>query len=314
MNKSIYTLSGEVKFGTFQALKKFVQNAKGNDVTIVIDSFGGNVSEGFKCYEYLISCGKNVTTIARTVYSIATVIYLAGQKRIADENSAFMVHLPSLDLTALADEEFTNVDRYDLQTIAKELLKIENRILSVYVERCQTNADFAGLMAEKRDTFFDCENAYEYGFCNEISQKVLEYQNKFKSHLPLINMSKPTPTNLASIFASFAAFFKNELEKEDGTPPIAPDAPPIESAGETVSREEFTALSAKVDALLAKLDAAPAGIETEIMNKVLPELQKGFAELQKTAEKLATNGASQLPQGDPQPRTIVTQETDWRKV
>jgi len=312
MNNNTYTLSGVVKFGTFQALKNFVQNVKSNDITIVIDSFGGNAFEGLKCYEYLLSCGKNVTTIARTVYSIATVIYLAGQKRIADENSAFMVHLPSLDLSALADEEFTNVDRYDLQAIAKELLKIENRILAIYVERCQKpSEDHAGLMAEKKDTFFDCENAYKYGFCNEISQKVLQYENKYKSHIPIVNMSKPTPTKLDLAFAAFAAFFKNELEVE--TPPTVQE-PPMEMAGEMVTREEFAALSAKVDALLAKLDAAPAGIETEVMNKVLPELQKGFAELQKAAEKLATNGALKLPKGDPQPKSTEKQETDWRKV
>ena len=68
---------------------------KATAFNVHINSEGGLVDVGFDIYHYLKSLGKPITTIGSgIVASIATVIFMAGSKRLIRENTPFMIHLP----------------------------------------------------------------------------------------------------------------------------------------------------------------------------------------------------------------------------
>ena len=62
---------------------------------VYINSEGGVVDVGFDIYNFLKSLGLPITTIGNgMVASIATVIFMAGTKRVVTPNTDFMIHLP----------------------------------------------------------------------------------------------------------------------------------------------------------------------------------------------------------------------------
>src|SRR5690554_1118295 len=62
---------------------------------VYINSEGGSLNIGFDIYNYLKSLGLPITTIGTgMVASIATVIFMAGQKRVVTPGTRFMIHFP----------------------------------------------------------------------------------------------------------------------------------------------------------------------------------------------------------------------------
>lgn len=91
---------------------------------VYIDSEGGLIDVGFNIYNYLKSLSVPVNTIGSgIVASIATVIFMAGQKRTVRKNTPFMIHLPWGEAVGTADE----VEQY-----AKELRACEKQLLDFY--------------------------------------------------------------------------------------------------------------------------------------------------------------------------------------
>jgi ATP-dependent protease ClpP protease subunit len=95
-----------------------------------INSEGGLVDTGFDIYHYLCSLGKPLTTIGSgIVASIATVIFMAGKKRLIKENTQFMIHLPWGGSMGTADEleQFAG----QLRVIEKKMVGFYKKVLSV---------------------------------------------------------------------------------------------------------------------------------------------------------------------------------------
>jgi len=89
-----------------------------------INSEGGLVDVGFDIYHYLKSLKKPITTIGSgIVASIATVIFMAGNKRLVRENTPFMIHLPWGGSMGTADE---------LEQFADQLRGIEKQMVGFY--------------------------------------------------------------------------------------------------------------------------------------------------------------------------------------
>lgn len=85
--------------GTFNArmMKDALKEANGEDVTVVINSIGGDLFEGFAIYSELRRYAKKhkakITTLAQgQCASVATVIFLAGDRRIVSEFVMPFVH------------------------------------------------------------------------------------------------------------------------------------------------------------------------------------------------------------------------------
>ncbi|MFL9845458.1 Clp protease ClpP [Flavobacterium rhizosphaerae] len=91
---------------------------------IHINSEGGLVDVGFDIYNYLKSLKKPLTTIGSgIVASIATVIFMAGTKRMLRENTPFMIHLPWGGSMGTAE---------DLEKFTLQLRAIEKKMVGFY--------------------------------------------------------------------------------------------------------------------------------------------------------------------------------------
>jgi len=130
MTGNIY-ISGQI--GTFDGItgielidvvSQVKKQPKATAYNVHINSEGGLVDVGFDIYQYLKSLKKPITTIGSgIVASIATVIFMAGDKRQVRENTPFMIHLPWGGSMGTADE---------LEQFADQLRAIEKKMVGFY--------------------------------------------------------------------------------------------------------------------------------------------------------------------------------------
>lgn len=133
---------------------------------VYINSEGGVVDTGFDIYNYLVSLGLPITTIAggvqdenftgsRIVASIATVPFMAGSKRIILPNTKFMIHAPMGSIELASAEE--------MQNRAEEIKKVEERISKFYSEQLNLGKEAISPLL-KKDTWINPEQLDSLGF------------------------------------------------------------------------------------------------------------------------------------------------------
>ena len=143
---------------------------------VYINSEGGVVDVGFDIYDYLSNIDKPITTIANGLCaSIATVIYMAGSKRIINSNCKFMVHLPMI----MGDY----MNSKDMEGEIDSLKKLETTLVSFYNKTAGIEKE-AIYPLMKNETFLSAEQAVTLGFATE-SQKEFKAVAYFKQ--PKIN-------------------------------------------------------------------------------------------------------------------------------
>lgn len=154
-----------------------------DEYLVVINSGGGEVMEGFAIYNYLLSLGKPITTRGNGIVgSIATLIFLAGNKRQLYPNTQFLIHNPFT---------FAEGDATDLMRRAEELRNIENSLLDVYISKTGAERDtLQNLM--NADTLITSDTAFELKFATEILNPIVAFAKiNFNNHKSKSNqMSK----------------------------------------------------------------------------------------------------------------------------
>lgn len=127
------------------------------DLTVKINSQGGSVDEGFNIYNYLRGLGVPVTTVAEGMcMSIATVIFLVGNKRVA--KCELMVHAPWVGVEGNAEE---------LKSYSEELSKVQKKLEVFYAERTTLTPEEAKTLIST-DRYLTPEEAVSLGFATEV--------------------------------------------------------------------------------------------------------------------------------------------------
>jgi len=171
---------------------KYIQNQlaeSDNEITVHINSPGGEVREGYAIYDLLVNSGKKVNTIIEgTCASIATVPFLAGKNRTITENSKFMIHNPWMMAVGDADALQEDVDR---------LKETESDLLDFYVKKTSANReDLEQLMAEENE--LSSAKAEELGFATAVIETIgdLKIPNKiFAKAIYTRKMKNKEPEN-----------------------------------------------------------------------------------------------------------------------
>lgn len=145
---------------------KYVQNQLENsdkEITVHINSPGGEVREGYAIHDQLANSGKKVNTIIEgTCASIATVVFLAGDSRTITENSKFMIHNPWMMAVGDADALQEDVDR---------LKETESDLLDFYVKKTSAKReDLEQLMSEENE--LSSAQAEELGFATAVVETI----------------------------------------------------------------------------------------------------------------------------------------------
>ena len=128
----------------------------GEDIELIISSYGGDLDHALAVYKLLKPVSEKITAkVIGKVASAATIILLAADKRIADQDAELLIHFPSTELRGTADE---------LEETAMELRKYEGRLKEIY----SSVAGAETLLKEER--WLTAKEALEAGLITEIEQ------------------------------------------------------------------------------------------------------------------------------------------------
>ena len=143
-------------------LAKEIGELNGKALTVRINSYGGEVAEGLAIYNLLKSYAGEVTTICDGfACSAASVVFMAGAKRIMPRSSLLMIHNAWTWASGDAD---------DLRKAADDLEKITQPSVDIYTSVSNLDADEIKSMMDA-ETWIDADEALDYGFATEISEE-----------------------------------------------------------------------------------------------------------------------------------------------
>lgn len=131
------------------------------DLTVVINSPGGDVFAGLAIYNALVNHNGNITVrVDGLAASIASVIAMAGDKIIMSPGSMIMIHRPSVYAAGTVD---------DMEKAKDVLLKIEEGITPIYAKRTGLSDEKITELLEA-ETWMLADKAVELGFADEVSE------------------------------------------------------------------------------------------------------------------------------------------------
>lgn len=143
-------------------LAKEIGDLNGKALTVRINSYGGEVAEGLAIYNLLKSYAGEVTTICDGfACSAASVVFMAGAKRIMPRSSLLMIHNAWTWASGDAD---------DLRKAAEDLEKITQPSVEIYTSVSNLDADEIKSMMDA-ETWIDADEALDFGFATEISEE-----------------------------------------------------------------------------------------------------------------------------------------------
>jgi ATP-dependent Clp endopeptidase proteolytic subunit ClpP len=165
-----------------------------------INSEGGVVDTGFDIFNYLKSLKLPITTVGSgLVASIATVIFMAGDKRILTTGTEFMIHSPMGGIDGTADQ----IEQY-----AQEVRDCENRLIKFYSQQTGLSADALQPLL-KNETWLTEDQATSLGFATLLNEPILA-----KAYLNLNNdkpMTKEDKSWIEEKFTSILNSFKKKV-------------------------------------------------------------------------------------------------------
>ena len=131
------------------------------DITVRINSYGGEVAEGVAIYNALRAHQARVTTICDGfACSIASVIFMAGDNRIMSEASLLMIHNAS---------SFASGTAARLRKAAEDLETVTELSKSIYLAATDLNEDELSSMMDN-ETFIPADEALAHGFATEVRE------------------------------------------------------------------------------------------------------------------------------------------------
>lgn len=149
------------------SLKEKLEEVETPNLLVRINSYGGSVSEGLAIYSLLNTFKGNVTTIVDGfACSAASVIFMAGQKRVVPENGLLMIH-----------NAFTNAegDYNDLKKASEDLLKIQQPSVDIYCSKTGLSEEQIRNMMDE-ETWITSKEALSYGFATDIELEDRNHQ------------------------------------------------------------------------------------------------------------------------------------------
>jgi len=165
----IFTFANIVRNETVQqcmrTLDVWARQEPGCDITLVLNSPGGDAFAGFALIDFLNGLrdrGHKITIkVIGAAMSMAVTILQAADERIIGPNGYLMIHEASLELGDLSYSEM--VDQ------SKRTERIQNRVFNILAERSTLSVSNIKRRAKKNDWLLDAEEALRYGFVDRIA-------------------------------------------------------------------------------------------------------------------------------------------------
>ena len=132
-------------------------------ITIVLNSPGGSVMDGFQLYDFILdirSRGVRIDTVVMGMgASMAGVVAQAGESRIIGPNAYFMVHeVASMSLGKLSS----------MKDAVKFSERLYDRLLGILASRSKLSVEEIRQRADRKDWWLCASEAFEHGFIDRI--------------------------------------------------------------------------------------------------------------------------------------------------
>ena len=211
MNLGTIYITGEIGVDTtlIDVIKQVKAHGNVSGYIVKIDSIGGYVEDGEAIYQYLKNIEKPVTTFGLKCYSIASVIFMAGDQRIVPEglDKAIMIHLPWMEVAGSHDVITAHLS--DLKATEDKLVKFYSEALQIDKTTIQS------LLSQ--ETYLSATQALQLGFATSIqpAQKAMARlnNNKEENEISLMNkLQKEVSAIYNKVFG-----IKNEMILQDAT-------------------------------------------------------------------------------------------------
>jgi ATP-dependent protease ClpP protease subunit len=178
-------INGEIGLDTtlLDVIKQVKAQSTSESFLVKIDSVGGYVDAGNDIYNYLKNLSVPVTTYTTKAYSIASVIFMAGETRIIPEGceGALMIHLPWMEAVG----DYSTLNEY-----LSELKATEDSLVKFYSEAIQIDKETIHSLL-KSETYLNATQAIELGFATQlqVAQKAVArlHNNKEEKEESLMN-------------------------------------------------------------------------------------------------------------------------------
>lgn len=142
-----------------------LESLGGRDVTVRINSGGGDVFAAHAIHNQLVAYKGRVTVVIDGLAaSAATIIAVAGDRIIMPSNALFMIHNPAIGLS-----DYYGAD--ELLKAAEALNTIKDSIVAAYRKRCKASAEELAAMMDA-ETWMGAAECMEKGFVDEIQGSV----------------------------------------------------------------------------------------------------------------------------------------------
>ncbi len=148
-----------------QHFAKDLEDLGGRDVTVRINSGGGDVFAAHAIHNQLVAYKGRVTVVIDGLAaSAATIIAVAGDRIIMPSNALFMIHNPAIGLS-----DYYNAA--DLEKAVEALKTIKDSIVAAYRKRCKASAAELSAMMDA-ETWLGAQECLKKGFVDEIQGSV----------------------------------------------------------------------------------------------------------------------------------------------
>ena len=137
------------------------KDAPGEEITLYINSGGGEVGNGLALYDVMQHISSPVRTVCvGMAASMAAVLFAAGDRREIFTHSKVMIHDPSI-----SGLEHTNA--LELQAFSQNLLETRKSLAEILAKH--TGQSVESILEKTRtDCFFDAKSAVEFGLADSI--------------------------------------------------------------------------------------------------------------------------------------------------
>lgn len=156
--------------------KQQLNAMEGKEITVRINSGGGDVFVGHNIYNMLKQTNKHIKVVVNGLAaSIASVIAMAGDTIEMPSNAMMMIHNPSTFQDGTAE---------DMRKSAEVLDKVAETIKNVYAARTGLSKEEISEMMDD-ETWLTAQEAKEKGFCDVITDEVTldnSVNNQFLNH------------------------------------------------------------------------------------------------------------------------------------
>jgi len=146
---------------------RLLDHVNSKDITVLINSGGGDVSQGMAIIDAIKECQSRVTThVVGPTSSMASIIFQAGDERIISSNATLMIHIGSDEYH---EDHAMNIKRWIKEN--ERIGKIADDILYKRIKEKKprfTREKFNELLTF--DTIYTAKQAIEMGLAEKIAE------------------------------------------------------------------------------------------------------------------------------------------------